>query len=175
MFRNVNPSYLLTVTLVLATGCHEQESVSPKASTSPAPRLTMNVAPLPPTIRFSKVSVRQLSSGYTHLEFEVHNPNAFPLPYSGYLRDAFEPPLPDGTIFPMYTVEFRRAGKWQQNPIGWCGMGIGTVELPPQETVVFDFPAPDDDWESLRIAIKWGKDEGGQTWSEPVSRTQIKP
>ena len=173
MVREVIPALIVFfLYLVVATGCTERDDLSHRGAKSPVSQGGTSGEALPPTIRFSKTSTNQISTGYTHLVFEVRNPNAFPLPYSGYMRHAYEPPLPEGTISPLYTAEFQRKGKWEPHPIGWCGTGVGPVELRAKERVVFDFHAPDDDWESLRIAIDWGKDH--RTWSEPVTRARIR-
>ena len=30
---------------------------------------------------------------------------------------------------PLYRVELKQGGKWQQHPIGWCGTGMDELEI----------------------------------------------
>lgn len=132
----------------------------------------------PPEIRLKEVSPNQISTGYKHLTFEVHNPNDVALPYSGYTQNSFDPPLTAKTIAPLYHAEFERDGEWVPEELGWCGVGIGSVELPPHSKLVFDFPANLDEWTELRVAISWGDPRQEQqkwqtAWSESVKRESI--
>ncbi|MCA8992856.1 MAG: hypothetical protein KDA88_12785 [Planctomycetaceae bacterium] len=162
---------LMTFLTLACIGCQENGD-APKTAEEPPATPDVNWDEVsPPEIALRGVSEDQISYGYTHLLFEVTNPNSTPLPYIGYTRDSYEPPLPEGTISPLYSVEFLRDGAWVAETYGWCGMGRGNVELAPQETVTFDFPAPHDDWESFRIGIDWGN--GQKVWSNPVPHASV--
>ena len=115
---------------------------------------------------------------------EVSNPNPRGrLTFIGYKPDSFDPPIPKGQISPIYKVEWKRAGKWQTRPIGWCGTGMGAIELAPQATATFGVWIPDGDWEAIRVGMtfttvpfeKAGEKPGDFTteWSNELTHDEV--
>src|SRR5262245_46749403 len=78
----------------------------------------------PPVVKFTGVTPKGM------LDFEVTNPNAHPLSYFGYTANSYNPPLPEGTIAPLYLRETRTGEAWRSVPGGFCGTGVGPVTLP---------------------------------------------
>jgi hypothetical protein len=137
------------------------------------------VVVLPPEIRFKRAILS--SDTNMHLGFEVHNPNGVPLFVFGYMRDSFNPPVPDDQIPPIiFTAEVKSDGQWKPHTcFGYCAFGQGSVELPPGRSVDIGGPPPTDDWDAFRIGIDWrSPNESGvshRTWSEPVTYAKIIP
>jgi hypothetical protein len=125
--------------------------------------------PQPPAVKFQGVT----ASGQMLLE--VTNPNAEPVPYVGYLPNAFAPPLKDGRISPLYRIELRRGGAWKPADLGWCGTGVGPVSIPARGRATFEIHPPQREWDEVRIGLTWfpGADRKGPpavAWSNPISR-----
>ena len=76
------------------------------------------------------------------LTIEVSNPDSHILQYHGYRSDSFDPPIKKGQMMPIYRVELKQAGKWQQHPIGWCGTGMDEIELAPKTSATFGVWVP---------------------------------
>lgn len=145
------------------------------------------VAPVPPVkplkpieVKFHHVSERPAGFNYLALIFEMSNPNVEPVPYSGYLPDAFQPPLKKGQISPLYELQYRRAGKWETSEIGWCGMGLGPVSIEARVRARFDVPVEMGlGWDAVSVGVVWQQNtrkvaERVQTaWSPPVTREHI--
>lgn len=109
----------------------------------------------PPTI--SLIGLSPLPEGASHirLRFNASNANAFVVPYLGYRADGFTPNLPTGMIAPLYRLQFQSNGQWKETPIGWCGFGMGEVELPPLSKKSFDVSIPKAGWEAVKVGIEW--------------------
>ena len=127
-------SSLLLAALLLATPVAE-----------PDPTKT----PKPPEIKFEGLSANGA------MLFSVTNPNATPLPYSGYRANSFNPPLQDGTIAPLYTIEVGTAGAWKSAEPGWCGTGVGAVSIPAKGKVTFDASVPKGEWNEVKVGLRW--------------------
>jgi hypothetical protein len=128
----------------------------------------------PPAIRF----VGHGENG--EVKCEVHNPNAEPLPYAGYLETAFDPALPPGRVAPRYVIEVLRASKWHRHSIGWCAHGQGPVAIPARGRATFTVDLPGGDWESIKVGIDWIKKadrtvRSETVWSPAVAREQVVP
>jgi hypothetical protein len=113
---------------------------------------------------------------------EVSNPNQKePLTFIGYKPDSFDPPIPKGQISPIYKVELKRAGKWQEHPIGRCGFGMGGIALEPQATATFGVWVPEGDWEAVRVGVTWttvafekaGKNDFTTEWSNELTYKEV--
>jgi hypothetical protein len=89
------------------------------AAPIPVPR-----KPVPPQIRF--IGSPGVGSGFVALRFEAYNPTGTALPYIGYVTKAFDPPLKNGQIAPLYRVEVRKGNDWKGLGVGWCGTGIAS-------------------------------------------------
>jgi hypothetical protein len=113
--------------------------------------------PQPAKIRVQAAGGQKVgeASGFS-LAVEVSNPNQKgPLTFIGYKPDSFDPPIPKGQISPIYKVELKRAGKWEKQPQGWCGTGMGAIALEPQATATFGVWVPDGDWEAVKVGVTW--------------------
>jgi hypothetical protein len=104
----------------------------------------------------------------------VANPNRALVPYFGYTANSFSPPLPEGTMSPLYLLELRQGGVWKARGIGWCGTGIGNVALPPRGKVTFTVVPPAGRWDALKVGLRWRssaerKGPWQTAWSDPVS------
>lgn len=128
----------------------------------------------PPTVRFQGLSV----SG--NPLFEVSNPNAAPLPFSGYANTKNgSDGVIDGKISPLYAVQLRQGEQWKEHVLGWCGTGTGPVTIPAKTKVVFEaygLPAPG--WEEIKIGLRWYATENRSgpaeiAWSNPILRRQV--
>jgi hypothetical protein len=105
--------------------------------------------PKPPEVKFEGLS----ASGA--MLFSVSNPNATPLPYFGYRANSFNPPLQDGTIAPLYTVEVGTAGVRKSVEPGWCVFGVGAVSIPAKGKVTFKASVPDGEWDEVKAGLRW--------------------
>ena len=115
--------------------------------------------PRPAKIRAQAAGSQKVgeASGFS-LAVEVSNPNQKGLlTFIGYKPDSFNPPIPKGQISPIYKVELKRAGKWQEEPRGWCGTGMGAIGLEPQAWATFGVWVPEGDWEAVRVGVTWTK------------------
>jgi hypothetical protein len=115
---------------------------------------------------------------------EISNPNkSRPLKFIGYKPDSFSPPIPKGQISPIHKIQLKQAGKWKDDPIGWCGWGMDAIELPPQSTASFGVWIPEGDWQAARVGVTWttvpferaGEKPGDFTteWSNEVTRKEV--
>jgi hypothetical protein len=86
---------------------------------------------------------------------ELSNPHDRPVTFLGYTPDSFSPPLEEGQISPIYRIEFTRDGKWVPHPLGWCGFGMGAIELKPGAKPTFGAFAAgaEEGWEAVRVGI----------------------
>ena len=147
----------------------EKEALEKTAPKPPAPA-KLN----PPTIKMTKVG---REGELVRVVFEVTNPNADPLPYAGYTADSFDPKIPNGTIAPLYRVEFLRGKEWKAHQVGWCKTGQGAVTIPGKGKVTFDAHVPAGDWEEARIGLVWfatAERKDPQTvWGEPIGKKEF--
>jgi hypothetical protein len=123
----------------------------------------------PPVVKFTGVTARGT------LGFEVSNPNADPLPYFGYTADSFMPPIPEGTIRPLYNIEVKAGKEWAAKQMGWCKTGVGPVTLPAKGKVTFEAHLPQGEWDELKIGLRWYEKpdrtgEMGTVWTVPITR-----
>jgi hypothetical protein len=119
-----------------------------------------------------------LTDGQYFVSGELSNPNMSPVMFVGYRADAFDPPIKEGRVSPIYRFELQRDGKWEEHPIGWCGTGMDGIELAPLKKPQFGFTVPADPaTKALRVGIRWSKPLDFATaepsaysvaWSEPV-------
>lgn len=127
-----------------------------------------------PTVRFQGLSV----AGNPILE--VANPNAVPLPFSGYAttKNGSEGVV-DGKISPLFAVQVRQGEQWKEHVLGWCGTGTGPVTIPAKTKVVFEaYAAPAAGGEEIKIGLRWYATEnrsgpGEIAWSNPILRRQV--
>jgi hypothetical protein len=132
----------------------------------------------PPRIRFKGISSQPTGEGHVTLLFEAYNPNAEPLPYSGYVADSFSTPLTKEEIAPQYHIEYKRDGKWTRESLGWCGTGRGPVQLEPKTKPTFTVVVGKSGWEEVKVGVSWlppGDQKGVYpiAWSAPVSLKAI--
>lgn len=106
----------------------------------------------PPEVRHTGAIQR---GQYVYLQFEVTNPNAADLHYTGYKGDSFDGRLKEGVISPIYWVELRKGKDWKEHPMGWCGTGRGPVTIPAKGKGTFDALLPDGDWDEARFGVTW--------------------
>ena len=113
------------------------------------------------------------------LTLEVANPNDGSLSYTGYAPDSFDPLLKAGHIAPLCHVELKRDGKWQVDPIGFCGFGMTDLELAARSSATFAIMIPADDWQAVKVVIghyaSWSNEEASTstTWSTEIARDAI--
>jgi hypothetical protein len=103
--------------------------------------------------------------------FTLTNASDEAMSYSGYAPSE-----------PIYTTQVRRIAQWSDEPAGWCGVGLGTQRLAPNQSVTFTVPPPDGD-QTWRVGVRFnftGSDSKSRrsetAWSSPVtskSRKQI--
>jgi hypothetical protein len=121
----------------------------------------------PPTPKFTGLTANGT------LGFEVSNPNADPLPYIGYTRDSYNPPIPEGEIRPLYRAELLKGKEWKDHQVGWGKTGVGPVTLPAKGTVKMEVHVPPGEWDEVKVGLVWAEKlgaKGAGAWSEPVSR-----
>jgi hypothetical protein len=114
---------------------------------------------------------------------DASNPNKAPVMFVGYRADAFDPPIPEGSISPIYSLEFQRDGKWKEHPIGWCGTGMDGIELLAGKSQKFECAVPADAAiKAVRVGIRWSKpvefdsaepDVFKVAWSEPLELKKL--
>ena len=83
--------------------------------------------------------------------------------------------MPEGTIAPLYKIEYRTGKEWKEEGIGWCAFGIGPVSVAAKQKARFDAPLQKEgEWDEVRVGLVWypgGKGKAETVWSKPVSRT----
>ena len=128
----------------------------------------------PPVLKLTSSST---SNGNVALYFEVHNPNASPIPFVGYTPDSFEGGLKPGTIAPIYRIELRHDKAWKPGSIGWCGTGIGPVSIPAKGQVTFSVLQPIGEWDAVKVGLSWfpttDHTKPEIAWSDPISRESV--
>jgi hypothetical protein len=150
-------------------------TATPGKSVSPQPaRIVITLAGQP-----KKGDAPDLS-----LAVKVSNPNkGQSLTFLGYKPDSFDPPIPKGQISPIYKIQLKQAGQWQDHPIGWCGTGMGAIPMAPQSEATFGVSVPDGDWQSVRVGVTWttvsfenaGEKPGDFTtvWSNELTHKEV--
>ena len=100
--------------------------------------------------------------------------------FTGYAPDSFDPPIPEGQIFPLYQIHLLRKGQWQQDPTGFCGTGLTNLELRPNSPVTFSVTIPAGDWDAVKVEIGhhpgWSEKEETTTttlWSVVLTKEEI--
>jgi len=142
----------------------------PPPTTQPAPELRLHLAGL---------QNMGEARGYS-LTVEVSNPGTHALWYHGYRPDSFDPPIPKGQMQPIYRVELKRDGRWQENPIGWCGTGMDELEFAPKASATFGVWVPAGPWEAVRIGLLWhpagAREDSPPTlaWSPEFTRQEVR-
>jgi hypothetical protein len=122
----------------ILAGPRQEESIAP-GTPSAGDAAKKPAKPQPAKIRTQAAGRQKVGDapGFS-LAVEVSNPNQKgALTFIGYKLDSFDPPIPKGQISPIHKVELKRAGKWQQQPMGWCGTGMGAIPLAPWATATF--------------------------------------
>lgn len=148
-----------------AVGC---EPPSNRSRVRPPKITLLNVA-------WANLGDQQLFS----LTLELANPNDASLSYTGYTPDSFDPTLKAGHIAPLYHLELRRNGKWQADPIGFCGTGLADLEVAARSSATFALMIPAGDWQAVKIGIGhypgWSTAEASTTtiWSIEITREAI--
>ena len=163
MFRYAIPALLMATAILVAGYSPGADDAAPLVAVLPA-------IVQPPT--FTLISAKNVVYGeQTHLSltFEVVNLNEASLMYTGYEPTAFDPPLDPASFSPIYEIEVLRDSDWQEHPIGWCGTGMGNLELKPHTPVVFSVAVPDDGWTGVKVGF--GHDPG---WSDDVHMTSTR-
>ena len=92
---------------------------------------------------------------YVYVQFELTNPNATALHYTGYTSDSFEGGLKDGVISPLYRLETKQGKEWKAQLVGWCGTGRGPVTIPARGKGTFEALVPAGEWDEARIGVVW--------------------
>ena len=106
----------------------------------------------PPEVRF----VGTVEHGkYVFLKFEVFNPNAADLHYTGYTADSFDGGLKAGVIAPLCRVELRTGTDWKAQAQRWCKTGVGPVTIPAKGKGTFEVVAPTGEWDEARFGVTW--------------------
>lgn len=103
------------------------------------------------------------------LTFEVTNPNATALTYTGY-------PPRERNIGPIFYKAFQKGGKWEMAQPPFCGTGIENHQLAAKSSAVCTLHVPADKWDWLRIGIGQMLCGEGQTetvWSVILPRYEI--
>ena len=163
MLRYAIPALLASSAILLG-------AYAPQADDAALPAVTQPAVIQPPTITLiSATNVVFGEQAQLSLTFEVSNPNEATLMYTGYEPTAFDPPLDPASFSPIYQIEVLRDSTWQDHPIGWCGTGMGNLELKPHTPVVFGVAVPDDGWTAVRVGF--GHDPG---WSDDVHMTSTR-
>lgn len=106
----------------------------------------------PPTVKHTGTIAR---NGRVLLQFEMKNPNAAPLHYSGYTSDSFEGGLQAGVISPLYRLELKLNAEWKTKDVGWCKTGVGPVTIPGGGTGTFEVLVPEGEWDAARFGVTW--------------------
>jgi len=168
MYRRFVPFALLIVVCCFSICTALAESPPAKQQ---APELRLHVA--------GRQNVGE-AKGFS-LAVEVSNPGAQMLRYLGYRPDSFAPPIPKRQMMPIYRIELKQAGKWQQHPIMWdCGFGMDELEFAPKASATFGVWVPAGPWEAVRIGLTWhpaGAREDSPpmvAWSPEFTRQEIR-
>jgi len=114
---------------------------------------------------------------------EIRNPGQAPLVFVGYRPDSYDPPIPEGSVAPIYRIEVQRNGAWEEYPIGWCGTGMDGIVLAADGSGAFGFAVLlEPQWDAVRVGVRWSQPidfdtapaEAYQTaWSEPFNRADV--
>lgn len=107
------------------------------------------------------------------LRFELVNPTVAPIRFYGYRPDSFEGRLPPGFISPFYRAELLRGGIWAPHPVGRCGTGKGTPEVPAKSSAVFTVRPPGGEWEAIRVGVTLADDPARPGFSRVVWATAL--
>jgi len=167
MYRRVVLFALVIATCFFSSIAAGAESTPAR---QPAPHLRLHVA--------GRQTVGE-SRGFS-LAVEVSNPGTHVLRYVGYRPDSFDPPLQKGQMMPIYRIELKRAGEWQNDPIGRCGTGIDDLEFAPKTSATFGVWVPAGSWEAVRIGFPWhpAGDEKDSAptiaWSPELTRQEVR-
>lgn len=139
--------------------------------------LTLSTEPLAkperPTVKFLGAA----KDG--RLTFELANPNAEALHYTGYTPDSFEGGLKKDTIAPLYSVEVLCGKEWKAHKMGWCGTSRGEVSVPGKGKATFALISPAGAWDKFRVGVTWFKTaerkESAVAWSDAMSKDDVAP
>jgi hypothetical protein len=120
---------------------------------------------------------------FVSLSCEIKNPAERTVAFVGYRPDAFDPPLAEGQVSPIYVVQVRRGEAWEEYPIGWCGTGMGHIELARDAAGSFGVSVPvEPAWDAVRVGVAWSEpldfdtaeqDAYSTAWSEPLTLAEI--
>lgn len=126
----------------------------------------------PPVITLTGLSPQNGTS----LVFEVLNPNDAPLDYYGYTVNSFDPPIPAGMIWPLYTCEVEREGTWTRVELGHCKTGQGEVSIPARSVQKFLVHIGEVK-EPTRYGLLWHNSGDGWTtetaWSPTITQADV--
>jgi hypothetical protein len=130
-----------------------------------------------PRVRFRGVSALPAGAESVNLEFEAENRTSKPIPYLGFVADPGTRPDPKARISPLYQVQFEREAGWKPHGIGWCGTGLGPVQLEPGKKATFIISVPLDNWQSVKAGLSWypttERQNAQVAWSEAVPRKSV--
>jgi hypothetical protein len=111
------------------------------------------------------------------LVFEAMNPNDVPMYYVGYTRDSFNPPIPAGRLYPIYTMDVERNGAWENVNVGHCKTGQGEVAIPARASQKFLIPLLGELKEPVRYGLRWhrtGEQWTSETaWGESITQSDV--
>ena len=98
------------------------ESAAPPNVSGPDPE----TVPIATEVLCELVSVEPNSDGLASATFRATNRGKASVEFRGFAADS-----------PMYEREKLRDGRWQKDPLGWCGTGLQDLSLKPGKSMQF--------------------------------------
>ena len=135
--------------------------------------------PADPPAKPEQPVVKFVSAGKNGvLTFQLTNPNADALRFSGYRPDSFDGGLKEGTIAPLYCVEVLRGKEWHCYGSGSsCGFGWDRVSIPGKSKATFTVDLPDGKWDKVRVGVTWYKSGNRKgpaaAWSDALGKDEV--
>lgn len=115
-------------------------------------------------------SMAQVAIERTGGEWSPYGSYLWNLRLSNYSKDTI---VFDGyaPASPVYVVETRRLGGWKGEDASWCGVGMGTHQIPAGREISFQVDAPEGraTWRvGVRFSTK-GRRDSSMVWTQPVA------
>ncbi|HEV7279194.1 MAG TPA: hypothetical protein VGN57_03185 [Pirellulaceae bacterium] len=146
--RQILSTALPALALVSAFGCEDPTNGRPRvdAPFAAEPTNARPIADFPvaaewsaqapsgagPAIVISEARPLLPDARHQEVRLVLINPTSDSIEYYGYPALSSSNPPPPGEILPFYTFErLDDAGVWRPAPVGWCGTGARTLQVPP--------------------------------------------
>lgn len=119
--------FLVCSSALVAAACTQSSGALESAEPPPVGAVVEPDPPLAAEVVCDVLSVTPTADGFASAQFRATNRGQSAIAYRGFGPDS-----------PLYSREVLDEGRWEKDPLGWCGTGLEDQVLHPGKSVVFE-------------------------------------